>query len=99
MIGERVDLKIFLRNGEKNFNLIKDQRMFTQGLYILIETQISPSAHFKINQMLQPQHRMNQWINLHVYDLMIRCNLAAYFMSAQTIKLNQNLSKFEMHQI
>lgn len=62
MIGERVDLKIFLRNGEKNFNLVKDQRMFTQGLYILIETQISPSAHFKINQMLQPQHRMNQWI-------------------------------------
>ena len=48
MIGERVDLKIFLRNGEKNFNLIKDQRMFTQGLYILIETQISPSAHFKV---------------------------------------------------
>ena len=38
--------------GEKNFNVIKDQRMFTQRLYILIETQISPSAHFKIIQML-----------------------------------------------
>ena len=43
---------------------------------------------------------MNQWIKFtYIYELMIRYILAAYFMSAQTIKLNQNLSKFEMHQI